>query len=642
MTSHRVPYRIRAIIIVLLLLMLGYVTGAGIARVLGQGVELPRFEADACPFPEAVNQRCGFVVVPEVHSDPDSPEIRLAVVITEGDADEVPVMLLSGGPGEITTPNAGAIAGIFQQAVGGRTLIQFDQRGVGRSQPALACPEWVDAMFGLLESDPSPEEALRIPAEAVIACGERLADEGINLSAYNSIENAADVAAIAEALGYEQVDLLGVSYGSLLAQHVMRDHPDSVRAVIIDSVLPLDASFFVGTADTAVSAIDRLLDACAADPACDAAYPDLRDTLLSVIQRYNDNPVPVTLTHPVTGETYDSLMYGDSILSTVVFFLYQSPVIPSLPSAIASIDAGDLSLAETLQSQFLVAYTALERGMQYAVFCAEDLLNESIETYAEALAALPPPYRGRADLEDALEYSPFYICENFPVETLDPNVKTPLQSDIPVLVFSGEYDPVTPREYAERVAEGLSSSFVYTFPGVGHSVTLASECARGIVDQFLDDPASEPDASCIDSMGLTFNVPGLSIGLETFESSTFGIRGVIPAGWQELAPGVYAESATSSVAIIQQSAPMTMAALQSLLSQQFGIPEFPSPSAEIEANGLRWSIYETTGPAGLLADVALAEQDGTAYVIVLLSTTLDRANYLEGLFFPAIDALVAQ
>lgn len=620
---------------------IGFAIGSLGARLINAQEALPSYETSACPFGTTPNIECGFVTVPEDRSDPESGTIRLATVIIQGSDIDAPALVLSGGPGEITTPNAHLAGPLFQQIAGGRTTILFDQRGVGRSEPALSCPEWVEAQLAALGPDVSAEDSAEANTTSLAACGQRLAAEGINLDAYNSVENAADVADIVRALGYDQVNLIGVSYGSLLAQHVLRDHAEIARAVVIDSVLPIDESFFVGAIDTATNALDRLMAACAADEACNAAYPDVRAALADIILTYNANPVPITLTNPSNGETIESQLTGDTILSAMIFFLYQTQTLPTLPEAVAAIAAGDLSIAESLASQFINALYALERGMQYSVQCQEDLLLVSEADLLARYEQLPPEYRGRADLEVVMDNSSFVVCANWPVEPFDASIKEPVSSSVPTLALAGEFDPVTPPEYAERVAASLENSFTYTFPGVGHSVALASPCAAGIIAQFLTDPMTEPDASCIADMGLTFRVPGAGIELETFTNAAFSISGVIPAGWQEVSPGVYAASASGNVVIIQQAAPVPAAQLQALLAQQFGIDAFPEASGTREANGLTWTLFETPGPQGLLADVALTEVGAQTYLIVLLSSSLDRGTYYEGLFLPAVDALTA-
>ncbi|MGA9350189.1 MAG: alpha/beta fold hydrolase, partial [Anaerolineae bacterium] len=219
------------------------------------------FEEAPCPFdvPEDAPVVCGFVVVPEDHNDPAGPTIRLAVAVLKDQSENHqpdPVILLSGGPGEKTVHNAAALAQLLAPVHPNRDLIIFDQRGVGLSEPALECPEFVQAVFDLLD-EPDPDIALQTIFDAVMACRDRLVSEGYNLTMYNTVQNAADVNAIRFALGYDQVNLWGGSYGSLLAQATMRDHPEGIRSVAIVSILPLEKSLFVEGSTTTTNAVVR-------------------------------------------------------------------------------------------------------------------------------------------------------------------------------------------------------------------------------------------------------------------------------------------------------------------------------------------------------------------------------------------------
>jgi pimeloyl-ACP methyl ester carboxylesterase len=276
---------------------------------------VPTFEEGPCPFAVSEDSavECGFVVVPEVHDNPDGPTIRLAVAVLKDHRDEHqpdPVMLLSGGPGEKTMANAPAAAQILASVYPHRDFIVFDQRGVGLSEPALECPEWEQAHFDLLD-EADPEVALQTTFEALMACCDRLVSEGHDLSAYNTAQNAADVNAIRIAFGYDQVNLYGGSYGSLLAQATMRDHPEAIRSVAMNSVVPLEGSIFVDASTTVPDAFLRLLDTCAEDAACDSAYPDLPEVLFEVIDRLNAEPIPITVTNPVDSQSYAALLTGD-------------------------------------------------------------------------------------------------------------------------------------------------------------------------------------------------------------------------------------------------------------------------------------------------------------------------------------------
>jgi pimeloyl-ACP methyl ester carboxylesterase len=609
-----------------------------------QAEELPRFEPGDCPFNVGgLSVSCGHVVVAADRADETAGTLRIAVARFAGDRTQTdPLIVLSGGPGEKTVENAPLFFTLMTGFADGRDLIVFDQRGVGLSEPALDCPEWIETMLELLSEPPDTNVMLERTYTALMACADRLSREVGDLSVFNSIENAADVADLARVLGYEQVNLLGVSYGSLLAQHVMRDHPEIVRAAILDSVLPLEGSFFVDTYDTAPAALERLFAACAADADCDSAYPDLREVLFAVIDELNADPVPLSVIDPTTGIAYDMFLNGDAVVNTLVFFLYQAPIIGLLPKAVYDVAAGDYALMQQLNGAIIPSYGALSRGMFLSVMCAEDLIGRTPADLIARWEALEPRYRGSADLEAVLEYATFGLCESWPVPQLAAEVKNPLVSDLPTLLLAGEFDPVTPTGYAEQVAASLSAGYLFELPAIGHSVIISSECAQSIASAFLADPTVEPDSACIAELGtINFALPAGDFALTTFVDEELGIAGLIPEGWSQLAPGTYAETMVSNDAIVQAAVPDSPQAVIDQLSGQLGIAVFPEAVAVREGadNGFMWSLYELTVAGALLGDLAIAQTDAGTVFILLISTQDSRPALYDAAFLPAVDAL---
>src|SRR5690606_12963773 len=136
------------------------------------------------------------------------------------------------------------VANNLGEALVNRDLIVFDQRGMGLSQPSLDCPEVAAAVYTLL-GQVQPPEVRREAAEAAhTTCYQRLTGAGIHLTQYNSAETAADINDLRLALGYDQVNLYGVSYGSRLALTAMRDYPHAVRSATLDSTVPLEVDMF--------------------------------------------------------------------------------------------------------------------------------------------------------------------------------------------------------------------------------------------------------------------------------------------------------------------------------------------------------------------------------------------------------------
>lgn len=606
-------------------------------------------EEAPCPFdlPEGATVECGFVVVPEDHGNPGGPRIRLATVIVRDESEghqPDPVILLAGGPGERIVADALHIAPTLAVLHPNRDLIFFDQRGVGLSEPALECPEFVQAMFDNLD-EANPDLATQAIFDSFIACRERLVAKGVNLSAYTTEQSAADVEAIRAALGYDRINLYGGSYGSLLAQATMRDFPEGIRSVALNSTLPLEKSLFVEASTTMAQAIMRLLAACETDVACNSAYPDLQTTLFEVIDGLNAEPVPITVTNPVDGQSHDALLTGDAVLGNLVTFLYVTQIIPVLPQAIDDVSNGDVELMTQLSSTRLALFDLLSRGMMLSVMCHADLVERTPADLLNIRAELPPQLVGRTDPEVIIEYGMFGICENWPVAVAGPSVKEPLVSAIPTLVLEGEFDPVTPPEYGQLVTSYLSNGYYYELPGVGHDV-LGSECARQLAGAFIANPNQEPDATCVSEMpGVAFDVPGQAaeLVLEAFVDEQRGFSGLVPAGWQELAPAnlARAETGLDPTYFVLEATDGTADDLFADLIGQLRLDPAPEPVATAEAGNFTWDFYRFERPGGNIADLAMAEDGGKAYFVYMVSTPDEHDALYEQLFMPAVAAMTA-
>lgn len=612
------------------------------------------FEAAPCPFElppdetEGQTVTCGYVRVPEQRATTSDRTIRLAVVVFKSRSQQPepdPVILLAGGPGEKTVQSAVTVSSILWPLRENRDIITFDQRGAGLSEPALDCPEMKAAIFKTLDERRS-EILLQAIFDSLITCRDRLMAEGHNLAAYNTTENAADVADIVRALGYEQANLYGGSYGTLLAQAVMRDHPEGLRSVVMGSVLPTKTSFFVHVPVTTVDATLRLLDACAADADCSAAFPDLQQTLYTNIDRLNAKPVPITITNPLDGQSYASYLTGDAIFSNLVVFLYATEIIPVLPQAIYNVAQGDYDLMTQLSSQKLAIFDAVSRGMTYSVMCAEDLISMTPEGYLDIRAQMPPSLAGMADPEDIIDFGFFGICREWGVPEAAPVVKQPVVSDIPVLILSGEFDPVTPPTYGAQVAGHLANSYNYVFPGVGHNTLVASSCARSIAKAFVDDPTTAPNSACLDEMpGVVFDLPkaeATEIALETFTVEEAGFSAVSPVGWEEAGQGTFVRKQTSldPTGLIYDSPSVSPTEFPQLLVAQLRLEKTLESIGERMSNGKTWTLYSVIVRGTAIDFAVTARGDQGSLLVLMQSKPEERDGLLESVFLPAVDSVL--
>jgi len=517
-----------------------------------------RFEPAPCTFkgaegfaPDAIE--CGYLVVPERHANPEGRTIRLAVAIlkrtgsgsalrgtetpavgSDGQGSQpTPLVMAQGGPGGSTIDaflpmfGSGELTRLLQD----RDVVLFDQRGTLYSEPALLCTESITLTQETIEQHLTREESLRRSLEALAKCRERLAAGGADLAAYNSLENAADIEALRTALRYDQVNLYGVSYGTLLALHALRGHPGALRSVILDGVVPPQINFLTEAPRSHGRSFSELFRACAADPACHTAYPDLERVTFDLVDKLNAVPARVPITDRETGKEFNAVLDGDTFLDLLIQFFYVTPLIPLLPAVIDGARRGDFALIQRVWPVLAFDRTQAE-GMYFSTVCAEDADFTPGEV---DLSGLPSPL---ASQEKDGAGAILQACRDWDVPSLGPGVDTPVTSDVPVLLFNGQYDPITPPAFGEAAAESLSHSYLFTFPGRGHGALPEDPCAQEIARSFLDDPGSRPKTGCLaDEKPVTFTTPTNTLMTEAVGHLMTAIdrgdfRGLIPlAAW---------------------------------------------------------------------------------------------------------------
>ena len=613
----------------------------------------PVFEPVECWFtlPESQPVDCGYLVVPEDRSKPDGNQVRIATAILRVPGSEPepdPVIILHGGPG-------GGSLRVFELSytdftpllATNRDVIFFDQRGVGLSEPALDCPEFRAAMTDLYDHtldgrQVTIDEAHDHLVDEMAACAKGLG-QLVDLSAYDSAASAADVNDLRIALGYDQINLYAESYGPRVAQIVMRDFPDTLRSVALDAAM----STYAPLEDQVVQfggAFNRILEDCAADEACSTAFPDLRTVWFEVLDQLDQNPVPLSITNPFTGETSDVLLDDGALSSAVWQFIYQTRNIPSTPALIYAVSQGEFRPAVEGFTRFLVPITMMSIGDFFNITCRERFPVSEVESFDALMDEYPETknfweenlFWSRSQL-----FSPD-LCPSWGGGVADSEYE-PVVSSIPTILTIGNHDPSGTAEESMRIAETLENSFgPYVFDGMGHVVYGGDECPTSIVNAFIIDPSSEPDASCLEDVSLEFMIPGegSEIALEPFTNEELGYTTIIPTGWEEIIPGAYSRGnpAIDPTILAQLSAPNESAEefLGGILSN-LGIPSLPeTPVRVLDSDTLSWSIYLVSGDP--TTAVALAESDTTTYMVAMKAAGDEFDALADGLLVPAIMA----
>lgn len=478
------------------------------------------FTASECPFNlpenlvEGVDVECGTVSVPEDRENPQKRTLRLAVAIFHpqgGASNPEPVVYLAGGPGAsaLKMVDLAFERNFAPILAAGRDLILFDQRGVGFSEPALDCPEVNDLNLQLLDQKLDGQELTDAEMEALFDAAFRNCEQQLtaiaDLGMYNTLASAADVNDLRLALGYEKVNLWGSSYGTRLALEVLRDYPEGVRSAVLDGVYPPDVDLYLETPANLERALSWLFESCAADPACDAAYPDLRNVFFETVASLNENPVNLTISDPISHRVHSVLFDGDTLFSMVFLLLYESQAQPFLPWLLDQAWRGEMDMLGQVFASILANSTLSSRGMMFSVQCNEELSFSTQQQYDEQVRAYPDiaPYLRETVLGDAS----YEICAFWDSGRAARQENEAVNSEIPTLILQGELDPITPPAWSQHAAETLPNSFYVLFPLSAHGA-LNSECAWGIAVAFLHDPQQAPDTACIAEMEvLPFYIP---------------------------------------------------------------------------------------------------------------------------------------
>lgn len=466
--------RLSALIVALLLA--GCAAGPATPAEPGAALEPCRLSAPGAT--ESVAARCLSLSVPEDYTRADSRKIalRIAVVpaISRGAAAD-PLFLLAGGPGQAASEAFVPLLSSLEPVNRLRDIVLVDQRGTGGSSP-LSCP---------IDSAGDDDEA------ALLAWA-RSCLEGIEAdpALYTTEAAARDLDAARAALGYEQVNLLGVSYGTRLALTYLRLFPERARSVVLDGVVPQEMAIGASMGRDAQRALDLTFARCAEAPACAAAFPDLPARFAELLADLEAAPAEVALADPFTGAPTSVTLSRELVALTVQSLSYAPETTALLPLLIHTAASSDL---RPLAAQYLLVSRELEQsvdlGLRFSVICAEDAPFFPAEPLA------PESYLG-----DQMARALAAPCEEWPRSVAGPELKAPVAADTPALLLSGEFDPVTPPENGEAAARTLPNSLHIVAPGQGHNVFFRG-CLPALVADFIEaGSVAELDASCVDNL----------------------------------------------------------------------------------------------------------------------------------------------
>jgi len=486
MTRRSGPFMTR-LAITTLLAALPAAHAARAVDMLG-AVQLEPCTLSATGWPATVAARCGHVTVPEDRARPGGRTIELAVAVVASRARQPqpdPVVLLAGGPGQSARESYPTVAPAFAELLRRRHVVLIDQRGTGGSN-ALRCPE----EDGAENRSAATTVDLDLARRQARRCLDRLdADPRF----YTTTETVRDLEAVRSALGAPQFNLVGISYGTRVALEYLRRFPDRVRTAVLDGVVPPGLALGSGHARNLEASVNAQLARCARDAACAREYGSPREALDRLLGQLRAQPRPVAYRDPVTNEWREETLTADVLSGLVRLYAYAPQLAAMLPRTLTEAAAGraDLLMAQARMVETLVG-EQVDAGLQLSVICSED---------ADRLVVDPDDVdtlMGTSLVETLLAQ-----CEVWPRGTRPADFNEPVPSDRPVLLLSGEFDPVTPAAYGEEVLRHLEAGRHLVARGQGHNV-LPAGCVPRLVARFVDSAdAGSLDAGCLERMAET-------------------------------------------------------------------------------------------------------------------------------------------
>ncbi len=532
---------------------------------------------------------CGFIAVPEERSDPTSRLITVFFGVRPGDGTHPdPLVYLEGGPGGPAVPFSGPILDLaMATAAGGREVVFVDQRGTGYSNPNLSCvdPRWFVDGFPF-PADESVEAVDAYLQQIAAECQARLRGEGVDLSAFTTIENALDVAELRLGLGVGEWNLFGGSYGTDLALTILRDAPDGVRSVVLDSVFQPEVNPLTDDVDDGVlRALDGMVATCLDDPTCAAAFDDPAADINGAIEALDREPVVVTGPSAELLTGLPAFEFGPSVLLERLTVDRANPHLLALVHGIATADDAEARAAAVATfvrldaEQVLAELEALldelnsfddadppeildpavvARRLGWGVSGPAPEFSDGL--YNSVMCAEEAPYLDRglpADrtghewhplaVEFAADWFRITHCDIWDVAPEDPIVVEPVVSDVPTMLLYTDLDFQTWPEWTERAAETLTDSHLFFYPSLGHVVAFYDVCPQTMIAEFLDNPSVAPDDGCIAGLPAHAYAPTMPVlppigdrYLELLEAldKVFADLGVLDAGPPAPDPGV--------------------------------------------------------------------------------------------------------
>lgn len=455
---------------------------------------------------------CGYVVVPENRAIAGGREVKLGYLRLRSRTAtrEPPLFMLAGGPGSsLIVPS---LFLLFQPDFLGpvldrRDVVVLDQRGTSHTVPHLDCPEFHALAWNAYSQQLSAEAGPALERRLLERCVRGFRQQGIDLAQYNSVALAADVNDARRALGYDKIVYYGASYGSQLGQHVMRDFPSMLAAMILDGTSALSRKSWAEDRGIDLEYSLRQLDTlCREDAKCRAAF-DVPALIQKGLSLFDQGPIKASFVDPAQpGKTFPIEVTQVDFAALVYEKLGYKIGVSSLPFILVELtkdgrDSMGQALGQWRGEKLLAARSGagsgMATGMYMAVVCSDDPVRSPAEVIRQGAGKLPLLFADSAARELVR------MCEAVNVPALPDSTDVNVVSAVPTLILSGRLDAQTPTFRSEEVRKTLANAQLIVFPDGTHvQVGAVNRCAMKIIGQFLNDPRARVATECLRDHGL--------------------------------------------------------------------------------------------------------------------------------------------
>ena len=394
---------------------------------------------------------------------------------------ELPVMFLAGGPGQAATELANGLNRAMSDLRQEHDIILVDQRGTGKSNGLLCeSKEYIDPLQ--VDSDKLDLE------QEVKDCLESLSH--YHLPSYNTYQSVEDFEAVRQALGYQKVHIFGGSYGTRAGFVYLKNHPESIQTATLDSNAPME--LVVGLfGKTSERAFDFLVEDCKAHQYCNESFPNLKQDYLNLLTQL-EKPISQSIYHPITGLKVEIVLTKSKVTETLRSTLYALSTRQLLPYVVHASAKGDYRPLAAMISQNNGSEHSpgsLYTGLTMNIICNEDMPR-----------AVESDFKQDADnyFNGELGFTNFTdVCKYWPNWQAPEDFAEPVTVDVPVLLFSGKYDPVTPPAYGDLADKNLPNSKHVVIKDGSHVASL-SMCMDAVKEFMQKSSFDDVDFSCAD------------------------------------------------------------------------------------------------------------------------------------------------